>query len=313
MTDAQIAATAPAGNARRAQDGPQPALRQRRRRQRQRRRGRAGRSGADRINSTRRGASTAAHRSRPRADVDGDGTAGTPNDQLLARQLYARHLYVQMLAADELPRQSGQLPPTRRSDDARRVAQWAVNIVDFRDRDAIMTPFEYDIEPFDATAGAWTASSAHRDGRHRDVRTSFGAASGRSCSSPRRWRSTIGGRKTWTSTAARSPTGDTQGFRPADEAARVAVRRTLLPWTIREAAPGEFYIDRAEPPDRRPRASSCSRSRRRRTSIPSGGWRFSRRGRRGQDSRRSGPANGRPSNVASTSATLRRRRDSRPR
>ena len=42
-------------------------------------------------------------------------------------------------------------PTDQEKDDARRVAQWAVNIVDFRDRDAIMTPFEYDIEPFDAT------------------------------------------------------------------------------------------------------------------------------------------------------------------
>ncbi len=31
---------------------------------------------------------------------------------------------------------------------ARRVAQWAINSVDFRDRDAIMSPFEFDMEPF---------------------------------------------------------------------------------------------------------------------------------------------------------------------
>ena len=31
---------------------------------------------------------------------------------------------------------------------ARRVAQWAINVVDFRDPDAIMTPFEYDVDPF---------------------------------------------------------------------------------------------------------------------------------------------------------------------
>ncbi len=31
---------------------------------------------------------------------------------------------------------------------AYRCAQWAVNVVDFRDRDAIMTPFEFDIQPF---------------------------------------------------------------------------------------------------------------------------------------------------------------------
>jgi hypothetical protein len=32
---------------------------------------------------------------------------------------------------------------------ARRVAQWAINVVDFRDPDSIMTPFEYDEYPFD--------------------------------------------------------------------------------------------------------------------------------------------------------------------
>ena len=28
------------------------------------------------------------------------------------------------------------------------VAQWAVNVVDFRDPDAICTPFEFDLSPF---------------------------------------------------------------------------------------------------------------------------------------------------------------------
>lgn len=36
----------------------------------------------------------------------------------------------------------------RRWLTARRMAQWAVNVVDFRDRDAIMTPFEFDADPF---------------------------------------------------------------------------------------------------------------------------------------------------------------------
>ena len=37
---------------------------------------------------------------------------------------------------------------------ARALAQWAVNVVDFRDRDSIMTPFKYTIAPF---ASGWTA------------------------------------------------------------------------------------------------------------------------------------------------------------
>ena len=40
------------------------------------------------------------------------------------------------------------------------LAQWAINCVDFRDRDSIMTPFEFDMNP--STAGASTASSALR-------------------------------------------------------------------------------------------------------------------------------------------------------
>jgi hypothetical protein len=31
---------------------------------------------------------------------------------------------------------------------ARRLAQWAINVVDFRDRDSIMSPFEFDVDPF---------------------------------------------------------------------------------------------------------------------------------------------------------------------
>ncbi|TWU60102.1 hypothetical protein Poly51_03760 [Rubripirellula tenax] len=37
---------------------------------------------------------------------------------------------------------------------ARRLAQWAVNVVDFRDHDAIMTRFRYDEDPFDADGWA---------------------------------------------------------------------------------------------------------------------------------------------------------------
>ncbi len=39
-------------------------------------------------------------------------------------------------------------PTPREILHAYRVAQWAVNVVDFRDRDAIMTWFEFDIRPF---------------------------------------------------------------------------------------------------------------------------------------------------------------------
>jgi hypothetical protein len=62
------------------------------------------------------------------------------------RQLMARHLYVTALAMGAEADYDG----TRDADKelARRIAQWAINVVDFRDADNIMTPFEYDLNPF---------------------------------------------------------------------------------------------------------------------------------------------------------------------
>ncbi len=100
----------------------------------------------------------------------------SPNNgpQVYARQLYARHLYVLMMllidqgyvaaptAANSWANQpvwggiaettitntlpSGSTEQTELT--ARRVAQWAVNVADYRDADSIMTPFEYDVNPF---------------------------------------------------------------------------------------------------------------------------------------------------------------------
>lgn len=82
-----------------------------------------------------------------------DGTV----DSIDHRQYLARHLYTLALtltapsdycltaASPPAPRASNE----REQDLARRLAQWAVNIVDFRDADNAMTPFEYDINPFD--------------------------------------------------------------------------------------------------------------------------------------------------------------------
>ncbi len=71
-----------------------------------------------------------------------------------SRQILARHLYcLLMLLADQRYIQpvteAGLSQAQRRELTARRLAQWAINAIDFRDSDAIMTPFEYDINPFD--------------------------------------------------------------------------------------------------------------------------------------------------------------------
>jgi len=80
-------------------------------------------------------------------------------DQVLARQLLARHLYV--LARLMIDDNALQSVPWFSNDPSvtgnpvlikelaiRRIAQWAVNVVDFMDPDNIMTPFEYDVNPF---------------------------------------------------------------------------------------------------------------------------------------------------------------------
>ncbi len=82
--------------------------------------------------------------------------ANYKNSSLYARQLYARHLYVLMMTLMDqgfvdvnwtTDTVSGS--SFRNELTARRVAQWAINVVDYRDADAIMTPFEYDVNPFD--------------------------------------------------------------------------------------------------------------------------------------------------------------------
>ncbi|HUY90004.1 MAG TPA: hypothetical protein VMV10_14810 [Pirellulales bacterium] len=88
-----------------------------------------------------------------------------------ARQLLARHLYVTMmlllddrsnnlnylteqkLMSNQYIAGAAQLPwsglgANSRVQAAYLIAQWSINAVDFRDRDSIMTPFEFDIFPF---------------------------------------------------------------------------------------------------------------------------------------------------------------------
>ena len=63
------------------------------------------------------------------------------------RHLLARHLYVTALTLAAEADYTGASATDK--ELARRIAQWAVNVVDFRDPDNINTPFEYDVQPFD--------------------------------------------------------------------------------------------------------------------------------------------------------------------
>jgi hypothetical protein len=91
-------------------------------------------------------------------DHDNDGIArvADPN-AFLARYHYARQLYVLMLLMNE----RGQIDFDGNGDgnddysgdgagDEKEfhLAQWIANVVDFRDADSIMTPFEFDLNPF---------------------------------------------------------------------------------------------------------------------------------------------------------------------
>ncbi|MEW4561388.1 hypothetical protein AB1K70_02615 [Bremerella sp. JC770] len=76
-----------------------------------------------------------------------------PTSYSASRQLMARYLYVMVLLLMEddylLPTIDNSLTDTQKRElTLRRIAQWAINVVDFRDRDAVMTPFEYDLNPF---------------------------------------------------------------------------------------------------------------------------------------------------------------------
>lgn len=91
------------------------------------------------------------------------GDEKTQNNEIPVdgRQLLARHLYVLVMALSrslDAPNSDATLPtlasfPNGPSDaksyKARRIAQWAVNVVDYRDPDSIMTRFVFDEDPFD--------------------------------------------------------------------------------------------------------------------------------------------------------------------
>lgn len=68
------------------------------------------------------------------------------------RQIMARHLYCLMMLLKDQNQHldtDGDGAPNTALESARMIAQWAINAVDFRDADAILTPFEYDTNPWD--------------------------------------------------------------------------------------------------------------------------------------------------------------------
>lgn len=93
-------------------------------------------------------------------DIERDANGNALGRQVTARQLLARHLYVMMMLLTyeyEFPSMAETFDPQRTTSSthdpaffkARRIAQWAVNVVDYRDSDSIMTRFVFDPNPFD--------------------------------------------------------------------------------------------------------------------------------------------------------------------
>jgi hypothetical protein len=83
-------------------------------------------------------------------DHDNDGTISSDADAHLARSYLARHLYVLLMLLKD-PTFYVDLDgdaSNNEEETAQVLAQWAINAVDFRDADSIMTPFEYDYRPF---------------------------------------------------------------------------------------------------------------------------------------------------------------------
>ena len=96
-------------------------------------------------------------------DHDNDSDDAGDNDAYLARYHFARHLYVLTLLTTEMVDRDGDGDYTNdwydfnqdgtsnaedRTEYRKVIAQWVANVVDFRDPDSIMTPFEFDTNPW---------------------------------------------------------------------------------------------------------------------------------------------------------------------
>lgn len=93
----------------------------------------------------------------PTVLVDANNDGLVDRQDRFARQIFARHLYMlAWLTTGEYSGTPGDAPdpPDMNADGLRdgndiiMLAQWAINVVDYRDPDAICTPFEFDVNPW---------------------------------------------------------------------------------------------------------------------------------------------------------------------
>ena len=90
--------------------------------------------------------------------------SASATDSFTARQLYARHLYVLALALSDTAAILTDLQAANASatsdDVTRLIAQWAVNVVAYRDHNSVMIPFVYDPNPFSGNGWGPSVSPA---------------------------------------------------------------------------------------------------------------------------------------------------------
>lgn len=101
-------------------------------------------------------------------DHDNDGVTAGDQDAWLARYHMARHLYCLLMALKDPTFRIDHDGDGTTSDEETAVAlaQWAINVVDFRDPDSIMTPFEFDLNPFNVGPGinnVWEPNNPNSD------------------------------------------------------------------------------------------------------------------------------------------------------
>lgn len=86
----------------------------------------------------------------PTMDLNNDTVLGNDSG-IEARAIFARHLYMLAMLLLDVPEMNGDgnIDDIDKFIFARNMAQWAVNVVDFRDPDSINTQFIYDPQPWD--------------------------------------------------------------------------------------------------------------------------------------------------------------------
>ncbi len=92
----------------------------------------------------------------PDGQAPGQGDLQSLIRDARSKQRLAKQLYFTMMVLKDHNYLDPTIDPTAQYNDtvhreltSRRIAQWAINVVDYLDRDSIMTPFEYDANPFD--------------------------------------------------------------------------------------------------------------------------------------------------------------------